>query len=35
MKILLEIYDLKKYIIITLNNKSNEFIEDIIEEVIL
>ena len=35
MKVLLEIHDLKRYITIILNNKSNEFIEDIAKEVIL
>jgi len=35
MKTLLEVHDSKKCIIITLNDESNEFIEDIIEEVAL
>ena len=35
MKVLLKIHDSKKYIIIILNNKSNEFIKNIIKEIIL
>ena len=35
MKALFEIYDSEKYIIITLNDKSNEFIKDIVKEITL